>query len=429
MTSALRKKLLSLAIRGKLVPQDPADEPASVLLERIRAEREAKENESPRRGRGRRSSSDNPPCPKRGTPAGKAGVAGAVFEPPFPIPESWVWTRLGAILKVPPRNGYSPKPVANKTKTKRLTLTATTSGYFKPEEFKYVADEIPFDSYLWLKPGDLLVQRSNSIEHIGTSCIFNGKPHEYIYPDLMMKLVLAESLDIEFFDLVLKSDDTLHYFQRNATGSAGSMPKINKEILENTTIPLPPVAEQHAIVARFKKLSSLCDAIDTAEKEIDAISRHAKRRILDFAIRGLLVTQNPTDEPAAILLDRIRLTADKPPCTKLSHETLFQIPESWVWTTLDNVICPTETTAPSGTTFTYIDIDAIDNKENTIKDPKTLLTAKAQAYPPIFSEGIPPRAEKRTVPKCVRDFPAAISPASSDQDSHQPQISFWGGLK
>jgi len=309
--------------------------------------------------------------------AAPAGVKGSVFEPPFPIPESWAWTRLGTILKVPPRNGYSPKPVANKTKTKRLTLTATTSGIFKPEEFKYVADEIPFDSYLWLKPGDLLVQRSNSIEHIGTSCIFTGKPHEYIYPDLMMKLVLAESLDVEFFDLVLKSDNSLHYFQRNATGSAGSMPKINKEILENTPIPLPPISEQHAIVARFKKLSSLCERIDTAAEEMNAISRHAKSRILDLAIRGDLMPQDPTDEPASVLLDRIRSTADKPPCTKLSHETLFQIPESWVWTTLDNVICPTETTAPSGTTFTYIDIDAIDNKENTIKDPKTLLTAKA----------------------------------------------------
>jgi len=193
----------------------------------------------------------------------------------------------------------------------------------------------------------------------------------------MMKLVLAESLDVEFFDLVLKSDNSLHYFQRNATGSAGSMPKINKEILENTPIPLPPISEQHAIVARFKKLSSLCERIDTAAEEMNAISRHAKSRILDLAIRGDLMPQDPTDEPASVLLDRIRSTADKPPCTKLSHETLFQIPESWVWTTLDNVICPTETTAPSGTTFTYIDIDAIDNKENTIKDPKTLLTAKA----------------------------------------------------
>ena len=346
MTSALRKKLLSLAIRGKLVPQDPADEPASVLLERIRAERESKESAAPRRGRGRRSSSDNPPCPKRGTSAAvPAGVEGAAFEPPFPIPESWVWTRLGTILKVPPRNGYSPKPVANKTKTKRLTLTATTSGNFKPEEFKYVADEVPFNSYLWLKPGDLLVQRSNSIEHIGTSCIFTGKPHEYIYPDLMMKLVLAESLDVEFFDLVLKSDNSLHYFQRNATGSAGSMPKINKEILENTTIPLPPVSEQHAIVARFKKLSSLCDAIDTAVEEIDSISRHAKSRILDLAIRGLLVSQNPTDEPASNLLNRIRLTTDKPPCPKKGgtaepigiSDPLFPIPESWEWTTLGEI--------------------------------------------------------------------------------------------
>ena len=279
-----------------------------------------------------------------GTPAGAAavaaapaGVEGTAFEPPFPIPESWAWTRLGTLLKAPPKNGYSPKPVANKTKTKRLTLTATTSGYFKPEEFKYVADEIPFDSYLWLKPGDLLVQRSNSIEHIGTSCIFTGKPHEYIYPDLMMKLVLAESLDVEYFDLALKSEDSLHYFQRNATGSAGSMPKINKEILENTPIPLPPISEQHAIVARFKKLSSLCERIDTAAEEMNAISRHAKSRILDLAIRGLIVSQNPSDESASALLERIRSTADKPPCPKSPANPPFPIPENWAWTTLGTV--------------------------------------------------------------------------------------------
>ena len=179
------------------------------------------------------------------------------------------------------------------------------------------------------------------------------------------------SLLHEWLILVLNGLDLLPFV------TCTTVPKLNQEKTRTIPIPLPPISEQRNIVSRFEGLSSFCDSIDEDSIALDTLARTAKSRILDLAIRGALVFQNPTDEPASKLLNRIGSTTDKPPCTKLSHETLFQIPESWVWTTLDNVICPTETTAPSGTTFTYIDIDAIDNKENTIKDPKTLLTAKA----------------------------------------------------
>ena len=172
--------------------------------------------------------------------------------------------KLGEVLKTPPRNGYSPKPVPYETKTKRLTLTATTSGYFKPQEYRYIAEEIPKDSYLWLIPGDLLVQRSNSLDYIGTSCIFTGEPGEYIYPDLMMKLVPLDCLNVRFADYALKTTSAHLYFQQHASGAAGSMPKINKETVMNLELFLPPLKSQHTIVARLDKAKEKCEKLKAA---------------------------------------------------------------------------------------------------------------------------------------------------------------------
>ncbi|WP_251555053.1 hypothetical protein [Neobacillus muris] len=99
----------------------------------------------------------------------------------FEIPNSWMWIRLQDIILEPPKNGYSPKGVDYPTSTKNLTLTATSSGFFKEEHFKYIEEEIPENSYLWLKKGDILIQRSNSLEKVGISCIYDGNDNAYIF--------------------------------------------------------------------------------------------------------------------------------------------------------------------------------------------------------------------------------------------------------
>jgi type I restriction enzyme S subunit len=93
---------------------------------------------------------------------------------------------LHELLSSKPRNGYSPKPADQETPIKSLTLSATTTGRFKPEHFKYIDQSIPVDSHLWLTPGDILIQRANTLEYVGISAIYNGPEKTFIYPDLMM---------------------------------------------------------------------------------------------------------------------------------------------------------------------------------------------------------------------------------------------------
>ena len=95
---------------------------------------------------------------------------------------SWEDTTLDKLLTEKPRNGTSPKAVAWPTPVKSLTLTATTSGVFKPDQFKYLDIDVPPESYLWLQPGDILVQRSNTAEYVGVAALYEGPPSGFIFP-------------------------------------------------------------------------------------------------------------------------------------------------------------------------------------------------------------------------------------------------------
>lgn len=185
-------------------------------------------------------------------------------EKPFDIPASWKWVRLAEICEKKPVNGYSPKNVDYTTEVKKLTLTATTSGYFKPDAFKYVDIEKDKVSSYWLKHNDLLIQRSNSRELVGTSCIYTGNDDEYIYPDLMMRIRTLQGVELAYLDYALKSPATRCYFSQNAMGTSSSMPKINQDIVANTLIPLPPLQEQRRIV---NKLENIIPYIEKIKKK------------------------------------------------------------------------------------------------------------------------------------------------------------------
>lgn len=160
----------------------------------------------------------------------------------------WGKVELITVLREKPRNGKSPKPVNYQTKVKSLTLSAVTSGIFNPKCYKYVDINIETDSYLWLKPGDVLIERSNSLEKVGTSALFTGEDHDFIYPDLMMKLQTNERILPEFLAYQLKLNSVMQYFRENATGTAGNMPKINQTTVSNAPILLPTIEEQKEIV-------------------------------------------------------------------------------------------------------------------------------------------------------------------------------------
>ena len=142
------------------------------------------------------------------------------------------------------------------------------------------------------------------------------------------------SIGVDFACLFLEALDLNQY------ATATAQPGLSVQKLLDIPFPLPPIPEQKRIVSRFKEISALGEIIDEDVLTLSNLASKAKYRILDLAIRGVLVPQDSSDEPASTLLHRIRSTADKPPCPKRTNETIeppFPIPESWRWTTLGSV--------------------------------------------------------------------------------------------
>lgn len=238
----MKKSLLQYAIQGKLVEQRPEEGTAEELFSRIQEEKQRLIAE--------KKIKKEKPLPEI-----------TEEEKPFDIPESWKWVYLLDIIEEKPSNGYSPKGVTYPTEIKNLTLTATTSGRFKDDAFKYVDISKEDASKYWLKNNDLLIQRSNSRELVGTSCIYTGADNAYIYPDLMMRMHVSSQVDIYYIDYVLKAPVTRNYYMASASGTSESMPKINQKTVSFTLVPLPPLAEQKRIVEKLEQLLPLCERL------------------------------------------------------------------------------------------------------------------------------------------------------------------------
>ena len=231
----MQKSILQYAIRGKLVEQREEDGTAEELYKQIQEEKKKLIKEGKIRNIETYSiiTEDNIP---------------------FEIPESWKWVRLIDLLVEKPTNGFSPKGVDYETRIKNITLTATTSGVFKEAEYKYVDIEIDDNSSYWLKKNDLLIQRSNSRDYVGTSCVYTGVDNSFIYPDLIMRMRVHSELLVNYIDYALKAPYNRKYFRENASGTSESMPKINQGTVKESLIPLPPLAEQQRIVERIEEL-------------------------------------------------------------------------------------------------------------------------------------------------------------------------------
>jgi type I restriction enzyme S subunit len=218
-----------------------------------------------------------------------------------------------------PRNGLSVKAVNYETNIRSLTLTATTSGRFEPGHFKYLDVDVPTDSHLWLKRGDILLQRGNTEEYVGVAAVYEGAEKKYIYPDLMIKIHPKKGVLSNYLWMALSAPEARQYFRNNATGSQGSMPKINQTIVEDALIPLPSTDEQYEIVRCVQALFGLAEKI---EERVAAATNRAEtltQVVLAKAFRGELV---PTEaelarregrsyEAAAVLLERVRSERSK----------------------------------------------------------------------------------------------------------------------
>ena len=226
--------------------------------------------------------------------------------------DTWVALTVGALLEGKPRNGYSPKAVEYETPVRSLTLSATTSGRFLSQHTKYIDEEIPADSHLWLEPGDILIQRANTLEYVGVSAVFDGPRQSFIYPDLMMKCRPNHRVVGRFLFLLLSAEPTRRFFREHATGTAGNMPKINQQTVMSAPVALPPLDEQTEIVRRAEKLLGIADRLTQRQATAKAHAQRLAPLTLAKAFRGELVPQDPKDEPATALLARIAVERSAP---------------------------------------------------------------------------------------------------------------------
>ena len=357
----LKNSILQMAVQGKLVPQDPNDEPASVLLERIRAEKEQLIKE------GKIKKEKNPSIIFRGAdnlPYEKIGKNEPVCiadEVPFDIPESWEWVRLGNI------GDWGSGATPNRT---------------TPE---YYNGNIP-----WLKTGDLndnyitdIPETITELALAKTSVRLNpiGSVLIAMYGATIGKLGILKipattnqacCACVPFTDIY---NEFLFYFLMSQKvafvkrGEGGAQPNISKEKIVSTLMPLPPVAEQKRIVEKLRILQPYIDYYAVLEKSdiklTQSFPEKLKKSILQYAVQGKLVPQDPADEPASVLLERIR--AEKEQLIKAGkikrdkHESVifrrdnsyyekvdeierciddeipFEIPESWEWCRLKSL--------------------------------------------------------------------------------------------
>lgn len=188
---------------------------------------------------------------------------------------AWSRVRLGDLIEEGPTNGYSPKCDEDAAGTPSLRLNAITSGRLEISErtTKRLNEEIPTNSKFWLRPGDLLVQRSNTAEYVGMSALFDGPPNFYVYADTIMRFRVRPAVEPRWIWRCLNSPEMRQVVRGLAAGTAGNMPKINGEKLRGVEIPLPPLPEQR----RIADILDRADAVRRKRQEAIRLSQEFLR--------------------------------------------------------------------------------------------------------------------------------------------------------
>ena len=297
-TKALRQKILDLVIHGKLVPQDPNDEPASVLLERIKAEKERLIKEGKiRRSKKSAKTSDTPHYQQ---------------DVPFEVPDNWVWCKLDDLA-------FYKKGPFGSSLTKAMFVPKGKDTYKVYEQKNAIQKDHKLGSYyistekycslsgFAVHPYDIIVSCAGTI---GETYVLPQNIQEGIINQALMLIRLynreIERFYLLYFDFILKQEA---YKESKGTAIKNIPPF---DVLKNFFIPIPPKEEQKRILSEVDKWMSFVDDIDTNCKDLQLYIKHTKSKILDLAIHGKLVPQDPNDEPAIELLKRIN--PDFTPC-------------------------------------------------------------------------------------------------------------------
>ena len=354
----LKNSILQMAVQGKLVPQDPNDEPASVLLERIRAEKERliKEKKIKRE--------KNPSVIFKGadnTPYEKIGdeVRSLADEVPFDIPDSWEWVRLGELFQ---HNTGKALNAANRTGQLKQYIT-TSNLYWDRFELNNLKEmhfsESEVEKCTVIK-GDLLVCEGGDI---GRAAIW---PFDYpmCIQNHIHRLRAYVPICTRFFYYLFDLYKHAGWIGGKGIGIQG----LSSNAIHSLLFPLPPLAEQYRIVDAIVTLQPYTDAYADVESTLDilntAFPERLKKSILQEAVQGKLVPQDPSDEPAEALLERIRVEKQRlikeGKIKKDKHESVifrrdnshyekrgsedvcideevpFEIPENWAWARLSS---------------------------------------------------------------------------------------------
>ena len=346
-TKKLRQKILDLAIHGKLVPQDPNDEPASILLERIKAEKERLIKE----GKIKRSK--------------KSGSSDTLHyeNVPFEVPSSWVWCRLEDITVL---IEDCPHTTA-KDEGKGYPLVRTPNigeGQLLLDGVHRVSKEVydkrnvravpQVDDIIYAREapaGNVAVIRENEQVCLGQRTVL-----------IRPMNTLIDSVGLTYAMLAPYSRNHL---TSKATGS--TVTHVNMASIRPFDLPLPPLSEQHRIVAEIKRWFALIDQIEQGKADLQTIIKQTKSKILDLAIHGKLVPQDPNDEPVIELLKRIN-----PDFTPCDNEHYQNLPDSWCVVPMQMLCSLTDGEKQSGIERINLDVKYLRGE----RDAKMLSTGK-----------------------------------------------------
>ena len=375
----LKNSILQMAVEGKLVPQDPNDEPASVLLERIREEKHKLIAEGKAKfPKGGESiiyiGSDGSPYEKR-VDAKKRVLSDKCIsdEVPFErLPEGWAWARL-SMLTANVHYGYTCSS-SSSGHIKLLRITDIQNGHVNWNTVPYCASDPKDYSTYFLKEGDILIARTGGT--IGKSFFISEKPPVSAFASYLIRAIPIKNEIVPYFRSYF---DSPSYWAQLIDASAGTgQPNVNATSIGRLLIALPPLAEQRRIVERVSELMPLVEeygGLEDAREALDAaLPGRLRKSVLQLAVQGGLVPQDPADEPAGVLLERIRgqrrqLVAEgkmrapkggesiifagsdgrryekrvdargresEPVC--IEDEIPFEIPEGWEWARLSSVL-------------------------------------------------------------------------------------------
>jgi len=268
----LRQALLREAMQGQLLPQDPTDEPAAVLLQQLQA----------------------------AAKPGKKGRGGTLFtekaktaEGPFAIPTSWAWCTLGDLV-VSSDAGTSfqctNRPITG-DEWGVIKLSAISWDKFLPEQNKFYSAEAPEELAAQIRTGDFIISRANTTELVGKSVVVQEGNYNLLLSDKSIRFTFSPLISVAYANLCNNSQFARAHYANAANGSSPSMKNITQANMRNLPIPLPPLAEQHRIVAKLAQLLQHCDAL---EQRIRA-SRQLAEQLLATALREALAPPTGTE--------------------------------------------------------------------------------------------------------------------------------------